>query len=573
MAVPPLLSTAYGPAGPENPDDGVTESRIRRLMASRIAIVTFLFILVVLMDIKWSAHASDISIPHFYAILLGAYVLTLAHLLFLRIIPSQRLNIYIQTFCDILMITALVYATGGIRSVYTAFYPLVIIYSVLFLGRNGAILCASGCSIAYGLLIDLEYLEIIEPMGAGMQEPYGITAGYVFFRILVHIFSFYTIAALASFVVEREKQARALLAEKESAFNRLDSLYRSIVESVDTGILTVDLEGRIKSFNRAAGEITGLSFAQVENKNFHDFFPSWTAAFARPTEVRNGQSLPGRAEVPFIRGGTEKLILGCSASALREAGGKKVGETIIFQDLTQIKQMEGAVDKSRRLAFVGEMAASLAHELRNPLASISGSIQMLKRDLSLRVSDERLMEIIIRGKDQLEGFMKDFLLLARHRQTDYENVDLQEVIDEAVDSLIVSEDWTDSIRIEKSISGPVIVPANKAEIRQVFLNLMLNAAQAMPAGGTLSIEAFAQEEPDGAVILKIGDTGIGIDEDAQKRIFEPFYTTKERGTGLGLAIVNRLVEAASGEVTVASRPLEGTTFTVSLPAAGKAEEG
>ena len=540
--------------------------RIRALMVYRAVILLFLLGILVFLNVKDAAYITEISLPHFYGVILAGVLLSILYLFFYYKIHDYRIHIYIQSFCDILLITALVYVTGGIRSTYSAFYPLVIIYAVFFLGRNGGLLSASCCSIFYGLLIIFEYLKIIPPIEPDLFLDATITTGYVFLRILVHIFSFYVIAALASFVVEREKQARALLAEKESAFNRLDHLYRSIIESIDAGILTIDMDGRIKSFNRGAEEITGFSFAEVENMDFRTLFSAFPAAFLTVKRSPTGEAAPTRVEMPFIGKDDRKLILGCSISALKESRGDKIGEIIIFQNLTQIKQMEEAVEKSRRLAFIGEMAANLAHELRNPLASISGSIQMLKRDLSLRVTDERLMQIIIRGKDQLEGFIKDFLLLARKKPQVEEDVDLNAVINEVLDSLRLDYDWHEAIEVKKRLAPSAILFSSTTEIRQVVSNLILNAVQAMPDGGTLSIETAIPHQGDwDGVEFTVTDSGMGIDEENMKKIFEPFYTTKEKGTGLGLAIVNRIVEASSGEILVQSTPGGGTTFKVRIP--------
>jgi two-component system, NtrC family, sensor histidine kinase PilS len=407
---------------------------------------------------------------------------------------------------------------------------------------------------------------VIVPPETTLFQDSTFTSSYVFLRIVVHILSFYIIAALASFVVEREKQARSLLAERESAFYRLDRLYRSIVESINAGILTIDLEGRVKSFNKGAEDITGYFFYEVENKNIYTIFPLWKKVLNAPEGDKAISTRTGRVEIPYMDKNNRKLILGCSVSSLKEESGDKIGDIVIFQDMTQIRQMEEAVEKNRRLAFVGEMAASLAHELRNPLASISGSIQMLKRDLALRESDERLMQIIIRGKDQLECFIKDFLLLARHKNRDEEEVNLGAVINEVIDSLKVDYEWHDSIVVERIVMDPIILFTNKAEIRQVISNLALNAIQAMPEGGKLTLEARTIDTLTAEVVeLKISDSGAGIDTEGLDRIFEPFYTTKEKGTGLGLAIVNRIIEASMGEIYVDSVPNSGTTFTVRFP--------
>ena len=543
------------------------QSRIKLLMICRAMMVTALLILVIFMDIKRAAYLTEISIPHFYGIIFASYAFSLLYLIFFKTIQSDRINIYIQTFCDIALITALVYVTGGIRSIYTAFYPLVIIYAVLFLGRNGGIISASGCSIFYGLLVDFEFYGIIPVIGMQVTG-YTFNTSYVYLRILIHIFSFYTIAALASFVVEREKQTRVLLEEKETAFNRLDRLYSSIIESIDAGILTVDLAGRIKSFNRGAEEITGFRFWDVENRPLTDIFPALKNAFegGKLSDRPDGSGSPSRVEIPFTDKENNELILGCSVSTLREAEGEKIGEIIIFQDLSQVKRMEDAVEKSKRLAFVGEMAASMAHELRNPLASISGSIQMLRRDLSLRAVDERLMQIIIRGKDQLENFIKDFLLLARHSPQDYEEFEFNVLAAEVIDALKLTDHWNETIDVQRIFPEPVIMLANKQEMRQIISNLALNAVQAMPQGGVLMVETKKRNIGLKDMLdLTISDTGAGMDDATMKKIFEPFYTTKDKGTGLGLAIVSRIVDALDGHIAVRSMIGAGTTFTVMLP--------
>jgi two-component system sensor histidine kinase PilS (NtrC family) len=218
------------------------------------------------------------------------------------------------------------------------------------------------------------------------------------------------------------------------------------------------------------------------------------------------------------------------------------------------------------------MAASLAHEIRNPLASISGSIQVLRKGLDLNETDEKLMQIILRGKDQLETFMKDFLFLARPHSSIYEKTDMKEVIDDAIESVRYGQDWNESIEVAWELMTPTTtIEVNRAEIRQVMWNLLLNAVQSMPDGGRLTIAINRMTLPgrdsDEYMEIRIIDNGMGIDEEDIKKIFEPFYTTKERGTGLGLAVVSRIIEGHSGKISMESRLNEGTTCIIWLPLA------
>lgn len=542
-------------------------SRLRWLMLSRMIIVTFLLALATFIEIKGMESLSAISASMLFKTILLTYILSILFLFLLKYIRNISLNIYIQSICDVALVTAMVYATGGIRSIYSAFYPLVIIYSVLFLRKRGGLIIASAAGIFYGLFADLEFYGVIYPLFSVPIPDYQLNAGYVFTRIITHILSFYLIAFLASFVVEQERKTRTLLAEKQSAFDQLDLLHRSIIESVDTGILTVNLNGQIKSFNRAASEITGLSFRDIENRKFSEIFPDGPSLRGKQSAAENQSLAKTRVEMLFPTSDRKRLVLGGSVSPLRDPQGVMIGNIIIFQDLTEINEMKGSLEKSRRLAFIGGMAASLAHEIRNPLASISGSIQMLKGDLARNETNARLMQIILRGKDQLESFLKDFLLMARPAPGVREELDIRETIRDIIESLRCVADWHELLDVVMVLADdPLYIRANKTEIRQVIWNLTLNAVQAMPEGGVLKIEARPArvEERDGAEI-SIGDTGCGIEEQDFSKIFDPFYTTRDTGTGLGLAVVSRIMEAYGGRIHMQSEPGKSTVFTIWLP--------
>ena len=549
--------------------DEKTVLRLRYLMLLRVAFVTFLLGIATFLEIKGEDLLPEISLLSLYLVIITSYILSLFYFFLLNLTNNIKITLYIQAICDVLMITGLVYATGGISSVYAVFYTLVIIYSVLFLERRGGLIIASACSICYGLLLDLEYYKILTPLYAIVSQDNPFTAGYVFSRIIIYILSFYLIAFLAIFVVEQEKKTRTLLQEKETAFDQLDLLHRSIIESVDTGILTINLRGQIKSFNRAAEEITGYSFAEVEDKNIVDLFPEYGDLLENIHTGGHPDSQQSRVEMYIESHEKKPLTLGCSVSFLNDGTEKRIGDILVFQDLTAIKKMELILEKNRRLAFIGEMAAGLAHEMRNPLASISGSIQVLHKSLPLNETDERLMQIILRGKDQLESFMRDFLLLSRPTPGMSEMIKITDIIEDILESIRYLPDWRDDIQVIKSLQDHLpFIRANKTEIRQLIWNVLMNAIQSMPNGGRVTIET-GKDTPDisaGQFLeIKISDNGQGIMEKDLGKIFEPFYTTREKGTGLGLAIVNRIVEGHAGKIKVDSRSGEGTTFTIWLP--------
>lgn len=525
-------------------------------MFFRVIIATFLLCITTFIQIKETGLSLHAALTPVYFIIALIYLFSFAYFFISKIIKNIRLNIYIQSLSDLSLITGLVYVTGGIESIYSVFYPLVIIYSVLFLADRGGLISASVGSIFYGLLLDLEYYGLIQPIYTRSYD-YNYEASYILSRIVIHIISFYIVALLTSFAFKQEKRARDLLAEKESAFDKLDLLHKSIIESVDTGILTVDLNWNIKSFNRGAEEITGFLRSEIINKKLGDAFPLLYRMINK-----EGTWKP-RSRFEVVDSGK---TLGCSVSTLIDGNREKIGNILIFQNLTVIKEMEGQIEKNKRLAFVGEIAAGLAHEIRNPLASISGPIQMLSKDLRLDETDRKLMNIILRGKDRLDGFVKDFLLLARPKPSERMAINVEAIIDDLLESLRFTPEWLENIKIIENLCDQTSIYGNKAEIRQVIWNLILNSVQAMPEGGTLKIETRKVFNNTKEYIeIRISDNGYGIEEKTLDRLFEPFYTTKENGTGLGLAIINRIVESHMGKIRIKSKLGKGTDCIVLLP--------
>jgi len=539
------------------------KSRLRLLIIFRLIIVTLFLGIAIFLDIKKTGFPVSVSTLNFlYFIIAATYFFSIAYILILKIFNNLKINIYLQLAVDVLLVTMLVYITGSLRSNYSVLYTLIIIYSVIFLGRYGGLIIASAASIFYGLLLDFEFYKLIPPIST-LEHDYNLASEEVFTRILVHIVSFYILAYLASFVVEQEKKARLLLKEKESAFNQLDLLFRSIVESVDTGVMTINLQGTIKTFNRAAEEITGFLLAAVENRPIANVFPEFAAFFTAGIIKKQTKN---RMEVVIAANNGARIHLGCSISPLKDKQDKEIGSILIFQDLTEIKLMEETLEKSKRLALIGEMAAGLAHEMRNPLASITGSIELLRQSLNLKNTDERLMQIILRGKDQLDSFVRDFLLLAKPIPVIREMVDVNETAADILENIKLSRDWTDKIEIRCSLAPKVTAFANREQIRQVIYNLVLNAIQAMKEGGTLSIATKSmQYNGKEEVEIKITDTGSGIEKKDLTKIYEPFFTDKEKGTGLGLTIVGRIVDGYDGRIEIESSINQGTICTVWLP--------
>lgn len=540
-----------------------TRQRLRLLIVSRVSLLTVLLVMTFfLATVRQWIPVSRELLRVVYGVFIVMYLLSIVYTLLLKKEKYFQGNIYLQLIADITLISFLVYLTGSISSNYSLIYTLIIIYSAIFLGRQGALLTASASGVAYAVLLFVEYTGVVP---FEYQSGYINTAqtGDVLIRISVHFLSFYIVAFLASFVVEQEKKTRSLLEERESAFDQLDRLFRSIVESLDTGVLTTTLQGRIKTFNRAAEQITGCSFTAIENRHILEIFPEFHVFFdSYPVDMTKN-----RREVKISGGMGRSVPLGCAISSLRDGRGEQIGYILIFQDLTEIKRMEEDLEKSRKLALIGEMAAGLAHEMRNPLASITGSIQLLAGTARLQETDKRLMQIILRGKDQLDNFVRGFLMLARPVPEAREPVNIAEVVREVLEQIKTSSEWGDHIGIVACFSEASDALANREQVRQVIQNLLLNAVQAMEKEGRLYLETAAVTLEDGNpyTALTVADEGCGIEEKDLQNVFEPFFTQKEKGTGLGLAIVSRIVDGYGGRIKLESRISQGTTVTVWLP--------
>jgi two-component system sensor histidine kinase PilS (NtrC family) len=325
-----------------------------------------------------------------------------------------------------------------------------------------------------------------------------------------------------------------------------------------------------------AEEITGRKFEEVYQEEIDSLFPglsAWIRSVGEnPGEGWNRFRLP-RWETRFPRKDGTSLILGFSISPLKDSSDREMGNILIFQDLTRLREMEDHLKRADRLAAVGKMAAGIAHEIRNPLASISGSIEILKDDPGSSPQNQQLMGIVLREVNRLNTLIADFLLFARPFSPGKEKIHLNHLIEEILQMLTNGPDFNRRIRLETQFQDDLHIQGDPHQIRQVFWNLFINAAQAMPEGGTLRVElrknSFPPAISGGRVHGEISviDSGTGIGEEELEKIFDPFYTTKERGTGLGLSIVHSIVEGYGGKVTVQSRKGKGSVFSVYLPLA------
>jgi two-component system sensor histidine kinase PilS (NtrC family) len=497
-----------------------------------------------------------------YALIGVTYGLTILYALLLQRVTSRLpLFAYAQVAHDLLFATATVALTGGVESPFVVLYTLAIVGAGLLLYRRGTVLAVAASAVSLLLLAGLptDWLSLADGPVAWPLSQQGTARAEAHLGIALSVAGFVAIGALASYLADQLRRASERLEAKSVDLAELEALNRLIVQSIQSGLLTVAPDGRVTSFNRAAGEITGRHASEVIGRPVSELFPTMNL------DAATGRD---RWEVDYAGPTGETLTLGFSVSALGE-GGPALGKIVLFQDLTPYKALEEQVRRADRLAAVGKLAAGMAHEIRNPLASMSGSIQVLRLELvTASAEHRRLMDIVVRETDRLNELITDFLLFARPGAPRREAVDLAGVIEET--AALAARGRAGQVVVETRVAGPLAVAGDPRELRQVFWNLLVNAEQAMPRGGRVEIRAQAVP---GGVEVTVRDSGEGIAAKDLPRIFDPFFTTKPNGTGLGLAIVHRIVQSHGGTIDVASRPGVGTTFTLRLPADGQAAAG
>ena len=459
-----------------------------------------------------------------------------------------------QIAADVIAATGLVYLTGGAESIFTILYPLAIVSAAIGLGRRGAALgaaasCVALCVLAWGM-----QSGIIAPAG-GDLERVPLQPGKLAVVMAANLSAFLLVGALASYLAEQLQGVRSELQRSETRFTALEAIYSAVVRSIASGILTLGEDGRITYLNPAAEHLIGLSDGAARGQRLEALLPELAASIARPRER-------GRPEVRLRAHDGHERILGYATAPL--AGGVG-GMVILFQDLTGLRQMEEAVRRTDRLAVVGGLAAGLAHEIRNPLASMCGSIDALGASPGLDGQERRLMQVVRSEAERLEALVREFLSFARPLPPTLEALDGARTVADTVE-LFRAQVAERGIELVARAQAPVWVRADPGQLRQVLWNLLGNAADATPDGGRVEVRIAPQ---GGRGVLEVADTGSGIADEDLQRIFDPFFTTKERGTGLGLAIVHRIVEAHGGTLSVRSEVGRGSTFRVELPLAAE----
>jgi two-component system, NtrC family, sensor histidine kinase PilS len=540
------------------------------LVAIRVVVSTLLLGSAILMEIR-SPGALPVD-PFFFLIVL-TYIVTITYSLTLRYAEQHTWLVDLQLAGDALIVSAFIYFTGGVGSYFSSLYALPIVAASVLRLRRGAVMVAVLSASLYGGMVLMQYLEASEVLGTGWfasttaMLPAPRVAQYT---VAINVFGFLAVAGLAGWLAESLHRADVRLERASDEIASLQALSEHVINSLQSGLVTTDYDRRVLTWNRAAEAITGIPATAAIGIDVPALL-QLPSEFADILERKPEEAVGCRIDFLFSKAGGRKIEIGLSAAHLMTPSGR-AGFILNFQDVTELKRVEREARLQQRLAAVGEMAAGIAHEIRNPLASISGSVQLLRHELPLTEEQEQLLDIVLRESDRLNQTITSFLAYAKPQRSDLRPVNLRRVIEDTAALLRNSAE----VRREHSIelNGPmeaVWIEADEAQLRQIVWNLAVNGLRAMSGGGRLRLSAA--NSGTGDVVVSVQDEGIGMAPSDLDNLFQPFRSGFSKGTGLGLAIVHRIVTDYNGEVEVTSQPGAGTTVTVRLPASAPVGAG
>ncbi len=544
----------------------MTDREIRRelvmVMAARLAVSVALLGSAVLLQLGATSAGEPGPL---YGLIGWTFALSAVWVVTLRQAGRHAWLVDLQLACDTVTVSAFVWMTGGISSVLASLYFLPIIGVATLRSRRGAMLMATFAAVLHAALVMVQYAAAQSPLwslwptiSSGTVPPLPVAE----YTVAINTAGFFAVAWLSGSLAERVRRADVKLADASAEIADLQAFNQHVIDSLAMGLVTTDLAGRVLTFNRVAEAITGHAAESARGGDVAGLLQLPPPFAAKLSDLPARTS--ARADFRYTRTDGTELDIGLAATGLVTSAGHS-GFLFTFQDTTAPRRLEREARVQQRMAAVGEMAAGIAHEIRNPLASMSGSIQVLRSELSLNPEQAQLMDIVLRESARLNETIRSFLAYARPQRVSVDRIDVRRILEDAALLLRNSADVEAHHRVEvDSPASPVWCVADEGQIRQIIWNLATNGLRAMPGGGRLllsSHEGTAQHE----AVITVRDEGVGIEEADLDAIFQPFHGSFMKGSGLGMAIVHRIVSDHGGEIRVTSHPGAGTTVEVRLP--------
>jgi two-component system sensor histidine kinase PilS (NtrC family) len=532
------------------------------LIAIRLVVATVLLGSAVIIQLR----APNVSaIDPFFFLIGVTYAVSLVSIGLLKFIDRFPWLTDLHFSIDALLVSALVLLTGGVQSFFTILYMLPIVAASALQYRRGGLQLAGFSTILFIGVVMAQYFHAngyltLPQVSINTNLPPVEIAQYT---VALNTFGFFFVGLLSGSLADRARRGEARLEQATEEIADLQAFNQYVLDNLVSGLTTADAENKVVTFNRSAMVITGRSGALPIGEAAATVL-QLPAEFAANFMNDLARVRSMRIDYRYHRLDGRTIDLGLSVAGLPLPDGSR-GYIYTFQDVTEIKRFEQNARLQQRLAAVGEMAAGIAHEIRNPLASMSGSMQMLKEELPLTDDQAQLMDIVLKESERLNETIKSFLAYARPQRFSPQRLDLRAIVHETAMLLRNSTEVEEShiIDVEQS-DDPVMIDADEAQIRQIIWNLATNGLRAMPNGGRLRLIAVREADAPHAV-LRVEDEGVGIPPEELETIFQPFRGSFGKGTGLGLAIVHRIVTDYNGQIDVKPRPGGGTMFRVLFP--------
>lgn len=468
-----------------------------------------------------------------YFVLIGAFLLNLISYFADNFFKYRMLSATVLLKVDLLILTVLIFVSGAQFSVFIFTYYLLIFLAGLKQGFKGAALMG----LWAGAL--LAWVFVLTPQNDFSD---------LFFSWSSHLLSFGAVSFLSGQFTDQLTRTNSKLKKSETKLADLNELHELIVRNIASGLIVLNSKGKISFANRQAKKI--LRKQSLSDLEFSPLVISLPKGIVYRDEVK-------------IEFDEELVWLEVIASPLRMRFEREEGAVVLLQDITEQKKMQRSLQQKEKLAAVGQLAAGIAHEIRNPLASISGSIQMLQADETNYEDKQKLMKIVMREIDRLNHLITEFLEYVKPEPLKLQAVDLVFLLQEITEQIQLMPQFRNTFQIVITPDTKDHINAHRDKLKQALMNILINALQACDKNVSALIKIATVLER-GRVVIIIEDNGIGISEKDLGRIFEPFHTTKPKGTGLGLAITYKLVEAMGGEIAVSSRVGEGTCFQLTF---------
>ena len=525
---------------------------VRRFAFFRAAIVLVLLLLCSALHLRSSAEL-DLNTVYLYAIMFVALIESVVIMIVMANghVPGIRFS-FLLLCADLTLISAVVALTGGSRSMFAFLYIAAILSANILFSFNWAMLMATVSAVLFVVVMCLERNGYVMPASAFRWQEYPLVPGDMWAYAGMKVFAFYLTAFLAGHLSRRVGQ--------------LQSLQHNILNNFSSGFISVNRDCIVTFLNPAGSALLQRSLSETVGAHVSSAFPV-TDEQSNPLEdaIDKRKECQSR-EIMVRRGDGKEVPVGVTVSLIKDSAGRLVGAVASFVNLTELKRMEEQLRRADTMAAIGEMSTILAHEIRNPVASIRGAVQELSENLRPGGADGRLMKIAIRASDQLNKIISEFLEFAGIKPRERQRFNVGHLLEEVAQTAERRFGCNGNIRIIREYSDSErSVIGDRNQIKQAVLNVVQNGIEAMPEGGALRIGAREDKKSLENIAILIEDDGSGLSRQEIDRIFDPFYTTKRGGVGLGMAIVHRIVASHGGTIEVESGNGKGTAITILLP--------